>query len=168
MRLNIREMQKTDARAFLEIHNAAVRGIAAQDYSTAVIEAWAPLPITDSRVQRVVCNPDGEYRLIAEIEGRAVGIGALVTKGSELRACYVHPIVGRKGVGSSLLLELELIAAGLGLRSLNLDSSLTAERFYRSHGYVVVGREQHMLSGEVPMACVKMRKDLAALNFVTP
>jgi hypothetical protein len=28
-----------DARTFLEIHHAAVRGIAAKDYSSAVIEA---------------------------------------------------------------------------------------------------------------------------------
>ncbi|MGO4569852.1 GNAT family N-acetyltransferase [Rhizobium sp. 2YAF20] len=164
MQLTIRELRQTDARAFLEIHHAAVRGSAAHDYSAAVIEAWAPLPITDRSVQRVVSNPDGEHRLIAEIDGLAVGIGALVAKNSELRACYVHPVAGRKGVGSTLLLELERIAVASGLMSLSLDSSLTAEGFYRSRGYVALGYEQHLLSGGVPMACIKMRKVLLSQN----
>jgi putative acetyltransferase len=39
----IREMRSEDARAFLDVHHAAVRGIAAKDYPLAVIEAWAPM-----------------------------------------------------------------------------------------------------------------------------
>jgi putative acetyltransferase len=163
MHLTIREARETDARTFLEIHHAAVRGIAVHDYPATVIEVWAPLPITDKNVQRVALNPDGEHRLIAEIDGSAIGIGALMSKDSELRACYVHPVAGRKGVGSAIVLELERIAIELGLASLSLSSSLTAESFYRSRGYMTLRHEQHLLGGELPMACVRMRKDL----FVT-
>lgn len=165
MQLNIREARETDARVFLEIHHAAVRGTAVHDYPSAVIEAWAPLPITERRIQRVALNPDGEHRLIAEIDGVAIGIGALAAKDSELRACYVHPIAGRKGVGSAIVLELERIAIERGLVSLSLSSSLTAEGFYRSRGYVHLHQEQHLLSVGLRMACVKMRKDLFAQNI---
>jgi GNAT superfamily N-acetyltransferase len=110
---------------------------------------------------------DGECRLTAEVDGQAVGIGALVAKNWELRACYVHPLAGLKGVGSALVLELERIAIELGLLSLSLDSSLTAEGFYRSHGYKPQGCDEHMLSGGVPMACVKMHKDLLSLETIT-
>jgi putative acetyltransferase len=87
----IREMRSEDARAFLDVHHAAVRGIAAKDYPLAVIEAWAPMPLTDDAIERGRANPDKEYRLIAEIEGRVVGIGAAVFEVAELRACYVAP-----------------------------------------------------------------------------
>ena len=87
----IREMRAEDARAFLDVHRAAVRGISAKDYPLAVIEAWAPMPLTDDAIERVRANPDKEYRLIAEIEGRVVGIGAAVFKIAELRACYITP-----------------------------------------------------------------------------
>ncbi len=42
MSASIREMRQEDARAFLEVHHLAVRGLAAADYPAEVIEAWAP------------------------------------------------------------------------------------------------------------------------------
>jgi putative acetyltransferase len=68
-------MRPEDARAFLEVHHAAVHEIAARDYPSTVIEAWAPLPLTEDAIKPVRLNPDGEYRLIAEIDVRIVGIG---------------------------------------------------------------------------------------------
>lgn len=91
MSLVIREMHPDDARAFLEVHHAAVRGLAAKDYPTPVVDAWARVPVTDRAVESVRSNQDGEYRLVAEIEGRIVGIGALIVGNSELCACCVAP-----------------------------------------------------------------------------
>ncbi len=78
VQLLILELRPEDARAFLEVHHAAVRGLASKDYSLEVIEAWAPMPITAQHVKAVQSNPDGEYRLVAEIDGRLVGIGCIV------------------------------------------------------------------------------------------
>ena len=91
MTLLIREMRQQDARAFLEVHHAAVRGLASKDYSPEVIEAWAPMPISTRHVAGVQLNPDGEYRLVAEIDGRLVGISSIVAQKNEPRACYVIP-----------------------------------------------------------------------------
>jgi putative acetyltransferase len=158
----IREMRSEDARAFLDVHHAAVRGIAAKDYPLAVIEAWAPMPVTEGAIEWVRANPDKEYRLIAEIEGRIVGIGAAIFEIAELRACYVTPDAGRKGVGSALVKEIERAAREQGVRRLELDSSVTAESFYRTAGYEVIERAEHVLHNGQRMACVKMRKDLGA------
>jgi putative acetyltransferase len=54
MTLVIREMRDDDARSFLEVHHAAVRRIAVRDYPPEVIEAWAPLPITQVAMEAVV------------------------------------------------------------------------------------------------------------------
>jgi hypothetical protein len=88
-----------------------VRGTALRDYAQEVIDAWAPLPITQAQIAQVRLNPDNEYRLIAELEGRAAGIGALVTALSEFRACYVMPWAGRQRVGSAIVREIEKVAA---------------------------------------------------------
>lgn len=72
-----------------------------KDYPLSVIDQWAPLPITDAMVERFLTNPDDEIRLIAELDGVTVGIGALVTAAYELRACYV-PDFARLGVGLRL------------------------------------------------------------------
>jgi putative acetyltransferase len=158
----VRKMRSEDARAFLAVHHAAVRGIDAKDYSPAVIEAWAPMPVTEDAVEQVRANADNEYRVIAEIEGRVVGIGAAVFEIAELRACYVTPDAGRKGVGSALVKEIERAAREQGVPRLELDSSLTAECFYRTAGYKVIEHGEHLLSNGQRMACVRMRKELGA------
>jgi putative acetyltransferase len=160
MALTVREMRPEDARPFLEVHNAAVRGIAAKDYSSDVIEAWAPMPLTDNLIEWVRSNPDREYRLVAEIDGRVVGMGALVARNAELRACYVAPEAIRRAVGSALVREIERAARAQGLALLEVGSSVTAEPFYEAHGYEVRERGEHFLGSGHPMACVKMRKDL--------
>ena len=124
-------MRENEARLFLEIHHAAVRGIAAKDYPASVVEEWAPMPITDAAIERFLANRDNEIRLMAEMDGEAVGIGCLVLAKSELRACYVAPRGVRRGVGSALVAEIERIAREHGLTHLQFDSSITAEPFWR-------------------------------------
>jgi len=89
-------MQPAEARRFLEIHHTSVRRLAANDYPANVIEAWAP-SITDERLQRFFQNRDDEIRLIAELDGEPVGVGAIVVANLELRACYVRRSTTRRG-----------------------------------------------------------------------
>jgi putative acetyltransferase len=156
----VRPMRDGEARSFLEIQRAAVRGLAADDYPTPVIDEWAPLPVTDTAVAFFRLNHDDEIRLVAELKGQLVGMGALVLADSELRACYVVPAAARKGVGSALVAEIERIARQHQLTHLELHSSITAEPFYRALGYVVEERVEHSLASGVRMAAVKMRKSL--------
>lgn len=160
MSIKVREMLTEDARTFLEVHHAAVRGIAAKDYPPAVVEDWAPIPVTEKSVERFLINTDGEIRLVAEIDGKIVGVGCLVVANCELRACYVAPESARMGVGSALVREIESIARDHGLAYLQMDSSVTAEPFYLQHGYSVDQRGEHTLKSGRSMACVKMAKVL--------
>lgn len=160
MTLVIRQMRDDDARSFLEVHHAAVRRIAVRDYPPEVIEAWAPLPITQSAVEAVIANPEGEVRFIAGRDGHIIGLACLLIANNELRACYVSPEATRTGVGTALLMKIEETARNAGVKYLQADSSLTAEQFYRSRGYEVTEYSQHLLRGRWPMACVKVRKVL--------
>jgi putative acetyltransferase len=160
MSIKVREMLNSDARACLEVHHAAVRGIAAKDYPTEVVEDWAPTPVTEKSIERFLINSDGELRLVAEIDGRIVGVGALVLANCEFRACYVAPEAARRGVGSALVREIERIARDNGLAYLQVDSSVTAEAFYAAHGYYVRQRSEYTLPSGRRMACVKMQKAL--------
>jgi putative acetyltransferase len=160
MTIRVRRMRPEDARLFLEIQHASVRGLAAKDYPPAVIKAWAPLPITDAAIEHFLTNSDNEIRLIAERDGEAVGIGALVAEESELRACYVLPTAAWTGVGSAIVSEIENIARRKGLVSLRLVASVNSEPFYMARGYEVQERGEHVLHSGQRMACVKMLKTL--------
>lgn len=160
MTVTVREMCREDGRSFIEVRNAAVRGIAVKDYPREVIENWAGPPVTEAMLERFFVNPGKEIRLVAEIDGVIVGMGALVIATNELRACYVSPSATRRGVGSAIIHEIERIAEENGLTFLQMDSSLTAEPFYKALGYEVLEYGEHVLRSGHPMACVKMRKSL--------
>src|SRR5687767_11209748 len=109
MPITIRPLRPEEGPVFLDIHQRAIRGLAAPHYPPEVIAAWVA-PITDETIEKFLRNPEQEIRLIAELDGEPVGLGCLVLQKSELRACYVVPEVARKGVGSALVKEIERIA----------------------------------------------------------
>jgi putative acetyltransferase len=160
MTVTVRGMSRQDGRSFIEVRNAAVRGIAVKDYPLEVIENCAGPPVTEAMLERFFLNPDKGIRLVAEIDGEIVGIGELIIATNELRACYVSPSAIRKGVGSAIIGEIERIALKNGVTFLQMDSSVTAEPFYKALGYEVLEYGQHILQSGHPMACVKMRKFL--------
>lgn len=161
MSVFVRPLRDDEARTFLEIHGRSVRGLAAAHYAADVIAAWAgPAPISDETVRRFLRNPDHEIRLLAELNGQPVGLGAVVVDNTELRACYVVPEAARRGVGSALVQEMERIARDRGLTHLELHASVNAEPFYAALGYEAGERGDHILRSGLRMAAVKMRKVL--------
>jgi len=131
-RLIVRPLDTSEARTFLQIHSAAVRGLGISHYPPEVIDVWAA-PVNDHAgeefLQRFLVNSDNETRLIAELDGQPAGIGVLVVQNEELRACYVRPEMVRKGVGAAIVREIERLAIQSGLTHLRLDASLNAEPF---------------------------------------
>jgi hypothetical protein len=61
MSIKIRDMRNENALAFLEVHHAAVRGIAAKDYPQQVIDDCAPILITYESIRRVWWAPSGKW-----------------------------------------------------------------------------------------------------------
>jgi putative acetyltransferase len=155
----VRRARQEDTPAFIDIHHRSVRGLASGHYAAEVLNAWAP-PVGEYDLHEFERNVDGEIRLIAEVDGTAVGIGALVVADSELRACYVVPDAARRGVGSAIVREIERIAKAEGLSELTLQASVNAEPFYLALGYHVIERGEHALRGGQRMAAVKMTKPL--------
>ena len=159
MAVTVRRLQDDEIRLYLEIHERAVRGLAVSHYSHDDIEGWI-VPATDENLRRLTQNTDREIRLVAELDGTPVGIGALVLQDSELRAVYVSPEGARQGCGSALVHEIERIARNNNVARLTLHASLNAEQFYLDLGYDVLERTDVALPNTHRMAVVRMGKDL--------
>jgi putative acetyltransferase len=159
MPIAVRPLRADEGRIYLEIVNRSIRGLAAGHYSPAAIEGWV-VPVTDDSVRDLMLNADHEIRLVAELDGEPVGIGALILERSELRACYVSPHATRKGCGSALVQEIERLARENGLTRLELAGSINAEPFYAAHGYQVRERGEVVLRKGHRMPAVWMWKDL--------
>ena len=152
-----------DAEPMLVVHRAAIRGTAAPFYEPAIIEAWAPLPLRPDHIDALAHRIEsGEEEAIVARERRMIiGFGSFVPSSRELRAVYVLPGHGRRGIGGAILDALELRARKYGLAELVMDATLNAEVFYQRHGFTVERKGEHILRGGHRMACIRMRKRLA-------
>jgi len=158
--INVRFAKSEDARGILEAHYSAVHQTAAKDYPREILRVWST-PVTTERIDQYLRNAlRHETTVVAEVDGRIAGFGAIVESNNELRAVYVAAGFGNQGVGSALLRELERLAKDRGCPALQMDSSLTAAPFYLHHGYEELGRADHTLSSGDKMASVRMRKAL--------
>ena len=157
--VTVRPLRADEGRIYLEIVNSAIQGLACSHYSPDVIVQWT-VPINDETLRDLTLNAEGEIRLVAELDGTPVGIGALVVERSELRACYVHPSAARRGCGSALVREIERLAGEHGLGHLELAASLNAEAFYVAQGYQLRTRSEVRLRNGFVMQAVWMEKAL--------
>jgi putative acetyltransferase len=157
----IRPATTADAEAIIDLHFAAVHETAATFYPREVLDTWSRQP-DEARYQRIrdAVTKGEELFLVAQDASGVVGFGSIVPSAQELRAVYVHPKAGRRGVGARILAELERLAIDCDVSQLQMAASINAEAFYRRAGYEIVERGVHRLGGGVEMACVRMKKHL--------
>ena len=159
-RITVRFAEPRDARGILEAHYSAVHQTAAKDYPAGIRDEWSS-PVTAGRIDGYLKHSlPTETTVVAEVNGRIAGFGSIVESKDELRAVYISAEFGGIGVGAALLSELERLAKERGCKKLDMVASVTAENFYRRHGFKVVSRGEHALSSGSKMACVAMTKDL--------
>ena len=143
------------------MRDAAIRGTAAQAYGTEVAADWASRCGSDAAGDLAELILAGTERVVvARTAGGVVGFGAIRPDSGELRALYVAPEHGRRGIASGILAALETEARRLGMVELHLDASLNAEALYLRHGYAGLGLGEHALPSGRTMICVRMRKVL--------
>jgi N-acetylglutamate synthase-like GNAT family acetyltransferase len=148
-----------DAAGILAVRDVAIRGSAAAVYGIDVAADWASRRESDTAATLAELIGSGsELVIVARVAGRIVGFGAIAPATGELRALYVAPEQGRRGVASRILATLEAHARRLGMTELHLNASLNAEALYRRHGYAALGRGEHPLPSGRTMTCVRMRK----------
>jgi putative acetyltransferase len=157
----VRAAVATDAAGIIEVHHAAVHQTASSWYPPEILDNWSRQP-DEGRYQQmrnVIADGD-ELVLVAEDVSGVCGFGAIVPRLSELRAVYVRPSVGRRGIGSGILASLEQLALDRGVSELQLDASINAETFYVRAGYEILSRGVHRLRSGHEMACIRMKKSL--------
>lgn len=162
--VTLRRAVPEDVTAIQAVHKESIQRVASAFYPTEVIHAWSSrlgLPETLAAHESAI-RAGSELVIVAEEAGEILGFGAIIPNTGELRAVYVGSSAKRCGIGSKILAELERIAKSLGLREIHMDSSLSAEAFYKKHGFQELARKKHKLSSGHDMDCVVMKKLLAS------
>ena len=108
----------------------------------------APSEFSDLADPAVTFGAAGGEFLVAELDGRVVGMGGFRPSSpparSEILRLRVHPALRRRGIGRALMMALESRAVNRGFREAWLDTATNqpeAMAFYQCLGYVEVGRE---------------------------
>ncbi len=153
----VRAARPEDAAAIMSVHQASVRGLCAAFYSDEQIDAWVGHKTPDDYVRSVGA---GERMWVAWHGPQALGFAA--QKGDEIRAVYVHPDGGGRGIGRRLLRAAEKAAWDDGLRSVHLDASLNAVPFYERMGYRGGPIAPHRLQNGTLIPSMPMSKDLGS------
>ena len=157
--LRLRLATEADRRALWRLHARSVETLCQGAYSGREVRTWVDL-----------LRPDGYLRpeqprtvLVAERGQCLAGFGQLDLVLGELEALYVAPEEAGHGVGSWLLSSLEALAWRAGAMGVSLDASLNAEPFYRARGYVRLHTARRVLTPDVQLACIRMRKQRPSL-----
>ncbi|MGA2232020.1 MAG: GNAT family N-acetyltransferase [Tepidisphaeraceae bacterium] len=166
----IRPAKKGDGPPILILHRRAIHETVQSHYSQDILNAWGPPIASPTNLARKGDDFDAKVErgqslvVVAEIHGSIAGFGEIAPADCHLVAVYVDPDFQRRGVGSAILKYLEQIATDRSLPHLQMSASLPAIPFYLAHGYQIVEEGFHSLGAGKQMACMKMCKQLSAVE----
>jgi N-acetylglutamate synthase-like GNAT family acetyltransferase len=90
--------------------------------------------------------------MVCEVDGIPIGVGRahfISENEAQIRSISVEEDWSGKGIGSTVLKELEKIVKAKGAKRIIIHSRSNAVEFYKKHGYQVV-EESYTLFGVIP------------------
>ncbi|GAA2724649.1 GNAT family N-acetyltransferase [Cellulomonas aerilata] len=129
-----REYAGSDAAATLDLFTRAITTTGRARYTAEQVAAWLGSPRDPAQ-----WNADRlrVYTAVAEIDGQVGGFTDLGDDGYVDRL-FVHPALGRRGVGQALLQHVRTVAADRGLVELTTHASLVARPVFERAGFHAV------------------------------
>jgi putative acetyltransferase len=164
VKFEVRRAELADIDDIAAAHLDSIRSIGARYYEPAIVSDWSARVQGDLYV-RAMAAGEVFFVAVGELgeEREVLGFSSHRIDGQEHRTgVYVRDRAARLGIGSALFRSAEAAAMRAGATSIHVAASLAAVEFYRANGFEEVARGQHRLASGRPMACVFMRKNLAA------
>jgi putative acetyltransferase len=155
--IQFRQAEPEDAENVLEIKQAAIESTI-ETYSEQQVEAWRPTEEALPAFEHAMASEQFVV-LLVETDSRPAGYGVLNIEAARIDAVFVEPGQAGRGLGSSLVSQLETRARMLGLDELTVVSSLNARPFYESLGYEPYEDRTRRIDG-TDLGFVAVRKDL--------
>jgi GNAT superfamily N-acetyltransferase len=135
--MQIRATHSDNADSACAIVRRSITELCHQDHrgDPATIAAWLANKTAENMCRWI----DQGHVFVATEETVILGVGAIANSG-EITLNYVSPAARFQGISKAILARLEKQAAELGVKSIVLQSTATAHRFYLSAGYTDNGR----------------------------
>ena len=153
MTFTIRTAKASDASAIADVAVASIRGLGANFYDAAQIEAWSAAFTPESVQASFVTG----ITWVAVDDGQVVGF-AKWEPPTEFDLLYVHPNAAGTGVARALSDALERAAINAGVFHLEGTVSRSARAAFDSFGYERVEEATRHVGGQ-SFAVARMRKN---------
>ncbi len=155
----IRLYSPPDATTLVHIFHDAVHQVGSLDYSEKQVTAWSPEPVESEKFHQRIS--DGRDVFVA-LGSDEIPIGFIELKPNGHIDCfYCSPKHIGCGVGAALYQKLEAAAIDRGNKSLFVEASEAAQRFFRKVGFDIENRREFQHNG-VLIHNYLMRKKLSS------
>lgn len=159
----IRKAIPKDAEGIHQAHMKSIQEICSKDYSVNEILAWGHRPyLEDQQVEEI----KNDLVWVIEDNGSIEGYGHLMLfeKDGLMRGhilgLYLTPKVVGRSFGKAIVdLMMEEIKSA-NVKLVTLESTITAQNFYRKFGFVNAGQETTVQIGGTPIRCYPMKMEL--------
>jgi GNAT superfamily N-acetyltransferase len=148
-RITIRSFKKEDAPLVSALIQKTLFTINSKDYPLEELEEIARRYSSDNLIEL-----SRSKTIFVATEKNENPVGTATIQGDYISCVFVAPSSVGKGVGAKLMETVENDAWHRGLRRVRLDSSVTAQAFYKRRGYE---------SDAVSPGTIAMHKDLVGL-----
>jgi len=175
---SIRVAQEADVPILQRLIDASVRGLQADDYSPAQIEA-ALRKVFGVDSQLIA---DGTYLVVENASGQIVGCGGWSKRktlyggdvwvaredslldpskdAAKIRAFFIHPAWARRGIGTLILEACEKAAIASGFKCFEMGATMTGVPLYRARGYSELEHLEVPMGDGLTLPIVRMEKRL--------
>lgn len=137
---DLRILKESDTTEMKELFCSTVLNINIKDYTKEEVEDWASCGENADRWKELI----SENRFVGAFDrdNRLVGFSSM-NKDGYLHSMFVHKDCQGRGVATSLLSEVEKIAADFGVTEITSEVSITAKPFFEKRGYNVIKEQRH-------------------------
>ncbi len=178
-KVRLRKATMADIAQIRELIETSVRGLQAQDYTSAQIEGalrsvygvdtqliadetYFVAESSDShRAKIVACGGWSKRKTLYggdQYAGREDSLLDPTSDAAKIRAFFVHPDFARRGLGTLILEACENAAVAAGFTRLEMGATLSGVPFYRARGYAEIENQEVPLGNGHSLLIVKMAK----------
>lgn len=131
----IRLATEADAQSGIDTLRRSISELCVADHHgrPKEVEEWLSNKTIDA--WRSWIERDDAVVLVAELDWKIVGVG-MATFNGDILLNYVHPSTRFMGISNAILASLEKALKCEGVKCCRLESTITAQKFYESRGFL--------------------------------
>lgn len=161
--LLIRRAAVRDAEALHQAHMHSIQEICSKDHSADEIQAWGHRPYREDQRVGAIKN---DFVWVVENSGSIEGFGHFKILEKDGKKCghilglYLSPGTTGRSLGKAIVQMMLDEAKSAGLKQVTLESTITAQTFYRRMGFKDLGPQIAIKIGDTPIRCFPMGMEL--------